>query len=744
MAEMTERFYAHSLDGRPTDEWHLLEKHLKGTAELAASFAAEFGCGEWGYLAGLWHDMGKYSEDFQKMLLASADAHIETKTGRVDHSTAGAIHSVEKFKIPGKISNPGRIFSYLIAGHHAGLPDWQTDTAGRKSLVQRLQKIELLRNLPLSDIPHHIIEQSLPKQKFKTSEGHALWIRMLYSCLVDADFLDTEAFLESEKSKKRKGYQSLNELLPLFETYMDGKQAGADDTAVNKQRADILRQCIAKSSHEPAIFTLTVPTGGGKTLSSMAFALKHASKHGKRRIIYVIPYTSIIEQTADQFRQIFNDAVVEHHSNVDVSDEGHETTKSRLACENWDAPVIVTTSVQFFESLFANRSSRCRKLHNIANSVVVLDEVQLLPPEYLNPILHTMKELHKNYGVTFVLSTATQPAFGEHKSFDFNFEGLGSTVEIMENPVALHKAFKRVEIHVPDNLLTSRSWEDLAKELAQYSSVLCIVNRRDDCRRLYELMPKENTFHLSALMCGAHRSKVISQIRQCLKDKLPTRVISTQLVEAGVDLDFPVVYRAIAGLDSIAQAAGRCNREGLLEQGSVVVFSPPSKIPAGYLRQAAEIGRRLISDKMNDLLAPEMFEQFFKEVYWLQGDSLDKHDILKDLAPDSELRFSFYTAAQKFKLIDDKQYAPVIVHYEEGEKFIEQLKRIGPERWLMRKLQRYVVNLPVYVHKKLHNEGAIVEVHPGIFVQEYGAMYHNDLGFCADKSMIYEPDDLMC
>lgn len=676
------------------------------------------------------------------MILAATDAHIETKKGRVDHSTAGAIYAVEKFKIPGKTSNPGRIFSYLIAGHHAGLTDWQSADAGNRSLIHRLQNNELLKKALASNIPQEITEQSLPRQKFRTSEGHALWIRMLYSCLVDADFLDTEEFLEPGKLKKRKGYPSLNELLTLFEEYMAKKQSEADDTFVNKQRAEILRQCKSKSSNKPAIFTLTVPTGGGKTLSSMAFALHHAMEYDKNRIIYVIPYTSIIEQTADQFRQIFNNAVIEHHSNVDMSDEGYETTRSRLACENWDAPVIVTTSVQFFESLFANRSSRCRKLHNIVNSVVVLDEVQILPPEYLNPILHAMKELHKNYGVTFVLSTATQPAFGEHKAFDFHFEGLGTTVEIMDNPDALHKAFKRVKVHVPDNLLTSCTWEDLSEELAQHPSVLCIVNRRDDCRLLYELIP-EGSIHLSALMCGAHRSKVISQIKQRLKDKLPTCVISTQLVEAGVDLDFPVVYRALAGLDSIAQAAGRCNREGLLKQGSVMVFSPPSKIPAGYLRQAAEIGRRLVSGKMDDLLTQEMFEQFFKELYWLQGSNLDKHDILKDLASDGELRFSFYTAAQKFKLIDDKQYSPVIVCYEEGGRLIEQLKRIGPERWLKRKLQRYIVNLPKYVHTKLCNEGAIIEAHPGIFVQEYGAMYHPDLGFCVDKSMIYEPDDLM-
>ena len=730
-------FYAHSLEGLPPDKWHLLDEHLKGTAELAKSFADAFGSGEWGYLAGLWHDIGKYSEDFQNMLLASADAHIETKPGRVDHSTAGALHSTEKFK------KAGRIFSYLIAGHHAGLADWQTAEAGNKSLIQRLQNDDLLKKAFASNIPHEITEQSFPKQKFRTSEGHALWIRMLYSCLVDADFLDTEAFLDPDKSKARKGYQSLNELLPLFETYMERKQAGADDTTVNKQRTEILRQCIAKSSHKPAIFTLTVPTGGGKTLSSMAFALHHAAKHGKRRIIYVIPYTSIIEQTADQFRQIFNDAVVEHHSNVDVSDEGHETTKSRLACENWDAPVIVTTSVQFFDSLFANRSSRCRKLHNIVHSIVVLDEVQLLPPEYLKPILYAIKELLQNYGVTFVLSTATQPAFGEHKSADYHFEGLGNTIEIIGDPISLHEAFRRVEVRVPDDPITPCTWEDLAAELTQYPSVLCIVNRRDDCRTLYELMP-EGTFHLSALMCGAHRSKVIADIKQRLEDKLPIRVISTQLVEAGVDLDFPVVYRALSGLDSIAQAAGRCNREGLLEQGNVVVFVPPSKIPPGYLRQAAEIGRRLLSDKAGDLLSPERFKQFFRELYWLQGDNLDKQNILKDLAPDSGLRFSFYTAAKKFKLIDDKRYAPVIVRYAEGEMLIGLLKKKGPERWLMRRLQRYVVNLPVYVHKKLHNEGAISEVNPGIFVQESGAMYHPDLGLCPDKSMIYEPDDLMC
>lgn len=738
---MSREYYAHSLEGRPVEEWHLLENHLKGTAELARAFADEFGCGEWGCLAGLWHDLGKYSEGFQTMLLSSTDAHIETKPGtKVNHSTAGAVHAIEKF------SKRGRIISYLIAGHHAGLSDWLSDVAGKKSLAYRLQETDLLSSLPLLNIPSEIISKPFPEQNFLTKEGHALWIRMLYSCLVDADFLDTEEFFEPEKSKNRKGYPALKQLLPHFESYMKSKMSDASPTFVNKQRAEILGQCITKSAQAPAIFTLSVPTGGGKTLSSMAFALNHALHYGKKRIIYVIPYTSIIEQTADQFGKIFSDAVVEHHSNLDIAGETAETSRSRLACENWDAPIIVTTSVQFFESLFSNRSSRCRKLHNIVNSVVVLDEVQLLPPDKLNPILHVIKEIHFKYKVTFVLSTATQPALSAHESSDFHFEGLGRTVEIMDNPVALHQAFKRIEVELPDDLMGQRDWDGLANELAQHQSVLCIVNRRDDCRVLYELMPEkgESTFHLSALMCGEHRSRTIQGIRERLKNSLPTRVISTQLVEAGVDLDFPIVYRALAGLDSIAQAAGRCNREGLLDKGRVIVFVPPSKFPAGYLRQAGELGRRLLDRECEDLLSPERFNQFFTELYWLHGDRLDKEGILQDLRINQELGVSFLTAARKFKLINDKQYAPVIVRYEEGERLIETLKKLGPERWLMRKLQRYVVNLPRYVHSKLIAEGAIIEAYPGIFVQEYGAMYHPELGFCPDKSMIYEPDDLMC
>jgi CRISPR-associated endonuclease/helicase Cas3 len=724
--------------------YHLLRDHLTGTAKLASEFAKEFGCGEWGYLAGLWHDLGKYSDDFQQMIRAAAD-NVELKQSkpqRVDHSTAGAIHAINHLSIPGGLSL-GNVFAYLLAGHHAGLPDWQTSEASLSGLVQRIRKVNLLEAALISAPPETILQHPKPTEKPKPGIDIAFWIRMLFSCVVDADFLDTEAFFDASRQEMRKGYPQISELLPSFEKFMKDKKSASKDTPVNRLREDILRQCVAKSKSEPAIFTLTVPTGGGKTLSSMAFALNHAARHNKKRIIYVIPYTSIIEQTADQFRGIFGNSVIEHHSNFDLGEDVEGATRNHLASENWDAPIIITTSVQFFESLFASRTSRCRKLHNIVNSVVILDEVQLLPPEFLNPIIEALKELHRNYGVSLLLCTATQPALSPHKSFDFDFRGLPDMVEIMENPLALHKEFKRVTVSVPPDLMKPTRWDDLSTSLQKHPSVLCIVNRRDDCRTLFGKMP-DGTIHLSALMCGAHRSVVIVEIKNRLQQNIPTRVISTQLVEAGVDIDFPVVFRALSGLDSIAQAAGRCNREGRLTNGEMVIFVPPSKIPPGYLRQAGEIARRLLADNPENPLALKLFDQFFRELYWLQGDNLDKHGILEDLAFDHEFRFSFRTAAGKFKIIDESKQFPVLVRYGEGNKLIETLIKLGSERWLLRKLQRYVVNIPRYLQSKFLEDGSILEVHDGIYIQGYDSAYHDILGFCPDRAAAYKPDDLVC
>jgi CRISPR-associated endonuclease/helicase Cas3 len=732
---MTTKPIAHvSDDGRT----HGLQDHLLGTAERSADFASVFGFRQWGRVAGLWHDLGKNGKPFQKKIWAAAgiEAHLEAKA-HVDHSTAGGIYAIKKMGLA------GRILAYLIAGHHAGLPDWEADGTGRAALSHRLLQTELLDTALSNQMPSEILNEPFPVEK-PIGRDPAFWIRILFSCLVDADFLDTEAFFDSDKATKRGMYPELSEMLLSFSKYMICKQSDAPDTLINRFRADILSRCIEMAKENPGVFSLTVPTGGGKTLSSMAFALHHAVIHGKRKIIYVIPYTSIIEQNADQFRDIFGDAVVEHHSNLDDTSTDQETSRSRLACENWDAPIIVTTNVQFFESLYACRTSRCRKLHNIAESVVVLDEAQLMPTEFLKPILKTLDELRNNYGVTVILCTATQPAFGPQKSPGFNFEGLDGIREIMENPIDLYNNLKRVTVKLPDDIREPMDWVDLADELVQHSTVLCIVNRRDDCRLLWSLMPKD-TFHLSALMCGAHRSKQIAQIKARLKAGLPTRVISTQLVEAGVDFDFPVVYRAIAGLDSIAQAAGRCNREGLLHEGVLHIFIPPTRPPVGILRQSADIGARLLENPILDPLDPTSFTAYFRELYWLQGDDrLDSKKVLTDLVDATQTcRFSFRTAAKKFKLIDDAYQAPVIVTYGEGAKFVEQLTYTGPERWLLRKLQRYVVNLPRYLHDRLRIDGAIREIHSGIFIQGHGSLYSEDIGFCSEKSISYEPDELI-
>ncbi|MDA8412720.1 MAG: CRISPR-associated endonuclease Cas3'' [Desulfobacteraceae bacterium] len=505
-----------------------MEEHLRGTAELAARFAAQFGCAEWGWLAGLWHDLGKHSDEFQH--------YIREGGAKTDHSSAGAIHAV------GQHGTFGRVAAYLIAGHHTGLPDWLSDSEPGASLAQRLTKVELLERLESLTIPSELLSQERPAERPKppaTELAASLWIRMLFSCLVDADFLDTEEFFDSTQTNQRGGFASIGNLTPFFEKFMADKLAAASVTPVNQLRSEVLRQCTHKASLSPGFFSLTVPTGGGKTLSSMAFAINHASAHDKRRIIYVIPYTSIIEQTADQFRQIFADDVVEHHSNVAQQDKDEESGRLRLAAENWDAPIIVTTSVQFFESLFASRTSRCRKLHNIVNSVVILDEAQLLPPDFLNPILEALKELQKNYGITVVFCTATQPALGPHQSTGFDFKGVPGIVEIMDDPPGLNASLKRTTIRIMGDLAPV-SWDELAEEIKQHNSALCIVNRRDDARTLWEKMPK-GTLHLSALMCGAHRAQKIAEIKERLHSGKTTRVISTQLVEAGVDVDFPVV-----------------------------------------------------------------------------------------------------------------------------------------------------------------------------------------------------------
>jgi len=729
MAYVTNKPLAH-VRQLPNGEWveHFLDEHLLAVAELAARFASAFNSQDWARLSGMWHDLGKFREKFQKYIKSvsgyDAEAHIEGAPGRVDHSTVGAIHAIEK------MGPQGRILAYLIAGHHAGLPDWDGEPS---ALFQRLRSGETkgyLQEALLAEPSAEILEQPRPAS-LPPQGSLALWIRMLFSCLTDADFLDTEAFMDGRKNASRSGYPSLLELKSAFDQSMASK---GGDSKVNRIRAEVLRQCREKAALPSGLFSLTVPTGGGKTLSSMAFALNHAVHHGKGRVIYVIPYTSILEQTAEIFRGIFGDEnVIEHHSNLDPD---KEDSRSRLATENWDAPIVVTTNVQFFESLFASRTSRCRKLHNIVNSVVVLDEAQLLPPEFLAPILHVMQDLAHNYKVSFVLSTATQPAFSPRPKF----AGLKDVSELMDDPEQLYIDLKRVEAELPPDFNAPRTWESIADELQQYKSVLCIVNSRKNCRELHALMPKD-TIHLSALMCGQHRSQVIADIKLRLKDGIPTSVISTQLVEAGVDMDFPVVYRALAGLDAVAQAAGRCNREGALPgMGKVVVFVPPKPAAPGLLRKAQDAGReimKLAKDNNGEPLTRERFEAYFCQ-YYERLNSLDKEDIigLLDMHNQAEARsakFNFRTAAEKFRLIDEEGQTAVIVRYGESDGLIAALEasqNMEPHqrRGILRRLQRYTVNIREYECKELVNSADIEEIFSGVFVQKTSGLYDKRLG----------------
>lgn len=716
-------YWAHSARADAQDNPpapHLLADHLRAVARLAEGFADSFDCGAWGHLAGLWHDLGKYRAGFQRYIQQThdPDAHIESRVAGRDktHSTAGALHAPAKL---GPLR--GRVLAFLIAGHHAGLPDWEPSDGAGASLKARLAKENADSQREYAEaiaqaIPADILAVERPTFIGDAGKaGFALWMRMLFSCLVDADFLDTEKFFNPEIFARRGGYPSLTDLKIAFDAYMDAKatDAAAKVNPINRHRSDVLAQCRAKAALAPGFFTLTVPTGGGKTLSSLAFALEHALAHGKRRVVYAIPYTSIIEQTAAEFRKVFHacgdEAIVEHHSNLDV-DALKEDHANRLAAENWDAPLIVTTNVQLFESLHAARTSRCRKLHNLVDSVIVLDEAQMLPRDFLAPVLQTLKLLVEHYGVTVVLCTATQPMLASRHEPVTNrklLDGIDDAREIIDTLERLYAALKRVDVHLPTDFTQTTAWESLVDDVRRHDCALAIVNTRKDARELFALLHDQHAVHLSALMCAAHRSKVIDDIRARLgarrdgADARPLRVVSTQLVEAGVDLDFPVVFRALAGLDSIAQAAGRCNREGNLEQpGQVTVFVPPHQAPPGLLRQGEQTTRELAHlGLLDDPLAPATFRAYFDRLYAQDANAFDRESILGLLKPD---RAAFRTAAKRFRLIDDNAETVIVPYAPDGgansaspvHGCLAALVKDGNAKWARRKLQRFTVNVP--------------------------------------------------
>ena len=733
---MNKSFYAHSLEGKPPSEWQPLEEHLKNVAEMARSFAESFSAGDWGYLAGLWHDIGKYSDEFQKMLGTEegSDAHIETKFRRIDHSTAGAKHAHISLK------DKGKLLAYAIAGHHAGLLDGKSNDA---CLYNRLMK----ENIPdYSSCPEHILNtKSLGDLPFALNVHNpkrfgfqiSFFIRMIYSCLVDADFLDTEVFMGREKSSWRKGYPALHELDAKLGFALKQLSASAPRTLINKHRAAILKNCLDAAELPQGLFSLTVPTGGGKTLSSLAFAIKHALKYNLKRIIYVIPYTSIIEQNAAVFRDILGEnAVLEHHSNFEPNEEDH---RSRLASENWDAPIIVTTNVQFFESLYRSRSSRCRKIHNIANSVVILDEAQMLPVPLLKPCLEVLRELSSAYSTSIVLCTATQPALSTTETFKDGLEGVR---EIASDPGKLYAEFKRVRV----KKLPVISDDELADRLNEHKQVLCIVNTRGHARRIFERIRdgEEGCYHLSALMCPEHRTATLNKIRSALLDGSPCRVISTQLIEAGVDIDFPVVFRSAAGIDSIAQAAGRCNREGkLLEGGQVFVFLAEDGTLPGHFRQAAQTAESVMRHH-DDFLSPSAVTEYFRALYWMKGNKLDEYQILDDLGEGAKNGdFPFRSVDKEFKIIKDGAESVIIPWNKEAEKIISGLRYSEYPALFARKAQRFTVQVYPKVLGSLECAGSVERLHDQYCVLNNMDIYRDDIGLCPEDPTFHEVESLM-
>ncbi len=734
-------YYAHSSGTGADRRLHLLDEHLHGVAALARRFAIAFGP-QMGHLAGLWHDLGKYRRKFQEGRLgitADENAHVETNGERLSHSHAGALHALGSPATMGV----GKVLAYLIAGHHTGLPDWHPadGDSAESCLKHRLaskRAQDEYRDAMAEAIPADVLQPDIDPKSLVPSlaRGEALpyWIRMLFSALVDADFLDTEAFFDADKASKRVSSISLLDVDAALDNYLS-KFDSVVDTQVNRQRRSVLSECRAASAKPPGFFTLTVPTGGGKTLSSLSFALKHALAHNKRRVIYAIPYTSIIEQTASEFKkalgQLGNDVVLEHHSNLDTT-PGDEDAQSRLAAENWDTLLVVTTTVQLFESLFAARTSRCRKLHNIANSVIVLDEAQLLSPTFLAPITQALRVLVRNFGVSVLLCTATQPELRTRRhsvTGRLLLDGIDDASEIAGDGARIDHLFaslKRVRFEGLSTITTRREWAEVADQISQERCALAIVNTRGDAANLHALVKQRTdraeVLHLSATMCGQHRKEVLDRIKARLTEVRTNAashgliVIATQLIEAGVDVDFPVVYRALAGLDSIAQAAGRCNREGRIELGRVVVFNPPQFI--GHIKQAVHATLDVLRDRSGSDLGPTDFVSYFDR-YYARFDSLDERKIIQQMKNNEHaLEFPFRTVAEQFHLIDDDTQAVVVSFVPSSSDaspvlpIIQKIKAEPRNRGLYRALQRYTVNVRRKEFERMVAGGDVVQDGP--------------------------------
>lgn len=719
-------YYAHITQANGNDKEQRvqsLEVHSTHVAELASLFALEFGCGDIAHVMGLLHDKGKEQTEWQKYIqgvTGYTPKYAKIKSGP-NHAYIGAhIAQILYPQFAPLIAQP-------IAGHHRGLYDYC-------EYIEETKK----------DIPKEVLipeSQSCAMQRqqnLKSYDLHHL-VRMLFSCLVDADSLDTEEFMNPEQASLRGTHTTMTELLGKLEEYLSQLKEKSEDTEVNRIRNYVQKQCVKESQGKTGFYSLTVPTGGGKTLASVLWALNHAVKNHLHRIIIAIPYTSIIVQTAATLKSIFGEEnVLEHHSNVNPDDikDREQRERMQLATENWDYPIIVTTNVQLFESLFSNKRSDCRKLHNIVKSVLILDEIQTLPLNFYKPIVHTLDTLCRLFGTSILFTTASQPVLTgriEGTNPSVGFDALNSVHEIIPADAMLHDKLRRVELDINE---TPKSYDEIATELAKHQRVLCIVNTRRDAKELYERLPKEGIcLHLSRMMCPAHVAATIKHIERSLKENSdsPIRVIATQLVEAGVDIDFPVVYRQEAGLDSILQAAGRCNREGKNGICTTYVFSLGKEhpLPPGFISQTNNA--RLNMAGQYDWFAPETMIAYFKQLHW-RIDNFDKQQMQELLyKPACE----FEEAANRFHLIDD-QTMPVLINWHDSINLYQRLLSEGPSYQLMKQMAQFSVNIRKHNFDKLKSIGAIEEPFENIYVITNPAFYHDDTGLSIENHWIEE------
>ena len=720
------KFISH-LKQLDNEEWIFQsnEAHEIGVAHLAEEFASRIGCGCLGHMLGTLHDLGKEQTAFQRYIrkVSGYDVSIHAAP-KTPHAYVGAL--VAKQLYPQLFP----MLSYPIASHHTGLEDFED--------FKKTMENSIPEDINWKEIDKTKVEIPTFCPKMKAGDANHV-LRLLFSCLVDADYLDTESFMSPEKSRLRQHKSTLKELLPLLETYLKELSRTAVPTELNRLRTAIQDICQQRSNDEPGFYSLTVPTGGGKTLSSVLWALRHAIKHHKDRIIIAIPYTSIIAQTAATLRRIFGDGnVCEHHSNFDpdkisLNPDNEDLRSQRLATENWDYPIVVTTNVQLFESMFSNKASVCRKLHNLANSVLILDEVQTLPLDFLQPIVDGLECYQRLFEISVLLTTASQPALrGEH--FGINgksFQGFSSIKELIPQEWQLHEKLRRVSLHFDTE---QSSYDDIAQRLASHERVLCIVNTRKDAEEIFSRLPQEgHRFHLSKNMCPVHIQETIENIRTLLKapGQPVIRVVATQLIEAGVDIDFPIVYRQEAGLDSILQAAGRCNREGRLSISDTYVFIFDHPLPNGFIKKA-NYARNKLKDNM-DWFAPATMEEYFKALY-AQYKSFDKKDI-EQILEDEELCFK--TAAEAFRLIEDKGYN-VIVNYENSYEFVEDIKKDGLNYDISKKVSKFMVNISQQNFKKLLGNGFIEEIIEGFYFLPDREQYDEKTGITTENHWLDE------